>query len=459
MPHKRSISVLTAIFTLLFLQLPVIFTSGQDVETLKAIQQFKQGNFEEVLPVFHSLVNEQPENTLINYYYGASRTETGNYSEKDLNHLEKALEGNPPQKVNYYLAIQHHAQSNWTKALRHYNQFQLNAGAEEREKLKIAEKIQQCFNQENPFQLSEETEISDLQQEQEQERTPVAPSPNISKIDLVEEINLSSEEDEIISKNNQPVNFPVNSRITYFNTSNFKTEEGLELFLKADKLKGQLDFSAREMEDLRKEYSAASSANEKQTIGNKILAFENEALELRNEYNQLLSRATVLENNYWQNASTQEISAFEAMAAKELERRTSEMVESSMNKNVSSEEQEIAIDPGLLLEDNEPIDLLAQEDEGENELVYKIQIGAYSRGLPTYVQRLYNKLSLIRKIDNYTDENGVVVYTTGNLQNREDAIKMRDQVRQEGVKDAFVVPYFKGKRITLEEAKKLETGS
>jgi hypothetical protein len=47
---------------------------------------------------------------------------------------------------------------------------------------------------------------------------------------------------------------------------------------------------------------------------------------------------------------------------------------------------------------------------------------------------LYKKLSLIRKIDNYTDEKGVVVYTTGSLTNLDDAVKLQKQVRQEAYK-------------------------
>jgi hypothetical protein len=76
--------------------------------------------------------------------------------------------------------------------------------------------------------------------------------------------------------------------------------------------------------------------------------------------------------------------------------------------------------------------------------------------LPTSVKRLFDKLSLIRKIDNYTDDRGVVVYTTGNLVNLEDAMTMLKQVQQEGVEDAIIAAYFKGKRIPLTEAKALE---
>ncbi len=95
---------------------------------------------------------------------------------------------------------------------------------------------------------------------------------------------------------------------------------------------------------------------------------------------------------------------------------------------------------------------------GRDQLVYKIQIGAYSRGVPAYRQRLFDKLAMIRTIESYTDEDGVVVYTTGNLSSLEDARKMQSQVQQEGMKDAKIVPYYKGKRITLEQAKKIEAG-
>jgi hypothetical protein len=71
---------------------------------------------------------------------------------------------------------------------------------------------------------------------------------------------------------------------------------------------------------------------------------------------------------------------------------------------------------------------------------------------------LYKKLSLIRKIDNYTDEKGVIVYTTGNLTNLDDAVKLQKQVRQEGIQDAFVIAFYNGKRITLEQAKEIEKG-
>jgi hypothetical protein len=454
MSNKRTISFLTPALTLLFLCLLTIVSTGQNTAKLNAIQQFNQGNFMEVLPVFEKLIQEQPEDFLLNYYYGATRTETKHFSENDLKFLEKALEGSPPQKINYYLAVQYQALNKWTQALRFYNKFQLIASEDERKKLLIAQRIQQCFNQENPFDLKDSTtELSNQTLKQD--------SLLATKTDTIQKNELTSIKDsaEFTAAKNQNIVFPVNSQITYFSTSNFKTKEGLEQFLKSEDLKTQLDETAKEMESLRSEYSETNNMNEKKSIGNKILELEKNALKIRNEVNTLLSKVITLENNYWQKASQQETEAFKTRTNWYFTEQNENVEISIANNDSTSKTAEIYINPELLLEEPEQLNPLATEEKVEDELIYKIQIGAYSRGLPTYVQRLFNKLSLIRKIDNYTDENGVVVYTTGNLQNIEDAVKMRDQVRQEGAEDAFVVPYFKGKRITLEEAKKLETGS
>ena len=111
-------------------------------------------------------------------------------------------------------------------------------------------------------------------------------------------------------------------------------------------------------------------------------------------------------------------------------------------------------DPSIFFTENSH-EIKASEEVKKDELIYRIQIGAYSRGLPAYMDRLYKKLSVIRKIENYTDDQGIVVYTTGRLTNFEDAIKMQKQVRREGIKDAFVVAYLNGKRISIKEAKEL----
>jgi hypothetical protein len=104
--------------------------------------------------------------------------------------------------------------------------------------------------------------------------------------------------------------------------------------------------------------------------------------------------------------------------------------------------------------DNEYVESV-EEPVVIEQVTYKVQIGAYSKGLPDYIDRLYKKLSVLRRIDHYTDERGIVVYTVGELTSFDDAVKLQNQIRQEGVNDAFVVAYLNNKRISLNEARKL----
>ena len=466
MLNKKAIVLLTLFLILLFAKGNLILAGNQNISESKAVRLFETGNYEEALPLFKVLLQKNPDNPMLNYYYGAARTETGHFSEQVLNALLNARDGEPPEKINYYLGQQFQAHENWTNALKFYNLYQLNASDKQRKELKIAEKIQQCFNEVNPFTLSaREKEVELHEPEKEtvtvRDNQPAAlsksPRQEIKKLETVDDISLFRNKRETGNiLRDYAIEFPVNSSISYYKTSHFKNEKARELFDKAEDLGDELDFSLNQMKELRKEYRSTSNTNKRESIGSKIIIFENESYELKEEINRLHSQARNLENQYWQNASEDEVNEFIEKAEKlaaERERKT------IVNEpEIVTEDTEITIDPNLLIDDAETMDIF-EEPEKEDELVYKIQIGAYSRGLPSYVKRLYNKLSLIRKIDKYTDEEGVVVYTTGNLQNLEDAVKMRDQVRQEGVEDAFVVPYFKGKRITLEEAKKLETGS
>ena len=108
-----------------------------------------------------------------------------------------------------------------------------------------------------------------------------------------------------------------------------------------------------------------------------------------------------------------------------------------------------------VIQDEKPMVRPASKPKSSG-ITYKIQIGAYSRGIPNNMKSVFSKISVIRKVENYTDEKGVVVYTTGNLISYEDAVIMQKQVQQEGIKDAIIAAYLNGKRITLEQAKEIE---
>ncbi len=499
---------LTFFLFLLFAAKATIFAVEQDVSAIKAMQLFDKGDFKEAEKLFRILLDEDPGNPMLNYYYGASRTENGHFGENDLNYLLLAGKNVTPDRLNYYLGMQYHARENWEQAVRYYNQFRLSVPENEQQKLGLAQKIQQCFDQFNPFE-SAFTESMDKTDQHTTEVIPVIEPTDEDKrpVEIKQEIpdeivqaeitdtkqeqtihfpatsetdslNITVEIPEFTSPDElsfdraalpdlpgvkstfplpagEPIEFIINSNITYLYDSQFKTEEGKELFQKGISLRNELNKKLEELDNFRKIYRNVTEQEEKKSVTDNIVSLEMETFNLQEEANTLFTVARNNENDYWNNAGNIELNNF----LLELEK-----IKKALNEMIQEEAESIEPDSGLV---NLPESFLEIYDmkpatpgsQQTDQLVYKIQIGAYSRGVPAYRQRLFNKLAFIRRIENYTDENGVVVYTTGNLTNIEDAEKMRNQVRQEGIQDAIVVPYFNGKRITLEQAKKIEAGN
>jgi len=429
---------------------PTVYSQVNEDLTVQAIQLFENGKYQEAEPLLKTILLENPENTLMNYYYGACRTENNHFSNSDLESLIIANQDTEvPIKINYYFGIQYQARSNWERALKFYNKYNSIAKLEGEEKQNLLEKIQQCYDKINPFeeyfvQGNNETVI------------PITGVVTDSQSNLVDESDITTEDllitNEVIPvQEDENIEFMVNSEISYSYLSHFKTEEGKSFFKQGSSKQEELEKSLIQLDELRDKYNKAKTSEEKKLLGQDILALENKTYSLKKESTEYLLQAKNLEYEYWLNASIEEINEFKH----ELD-KIEETEISTVSKDTDLETDSAAnISPEILLGNSQFV--APVEEKKQNDLIYKIQIGAYSKGLPSYIKRLYDKLSLIRKIENYTDENGIVVYTTGNLSNLEDAITMQNQVRQEGVEDAFVVPYFKGKRISLKEAKELES--
>jgi len=552
----RNINIFKILIILLLL-IPAKFNISagyQDISAVKALQLFDKKEYLEAEEIFRHLLEQNPDNTMLNYYYGACRTENGHFSDDDLDHLLKAGEKVTPQYIHYYLGIQYHARNKWEQALKNYNQFRLTVPEDEQNEPGLAEKMQQCYDHTNPFKRKRENELvaeTDEEKmtneqgllkpgkktveepeeeklsipEKESEKRPgkktglkylsvKEPEEDIEKEPTEkpksEQINTvepdkekithepdkkESEVDTVTVKDmpqngsmtattkpqsedagdfsihrralpdlpgvkptvdlpeEEPIEFQINSQVTYLYPSHFQTEKGGKIYDKLKTLKKQLDTTLKQADLLRKKYHTSDDPDEKAAIGDKIIALENVSYKLKEEITSLSADCREAENEYWEKAGKTEINNFKLYLEK---------IEAVRNAELQKRKPEtIPVDTPIIIVTEKLLNI-PESGAGRGTfsklpgLVYKIQIGAYSRGLPSYIQRLYNKLSLIRKIEHYTDENGVVVYTTGNLTNYEDAVKMKQQLKQEGVKDPRIVPYFNGKRISLEHAKEIE---
>lgn len=534
---KSAAPVLTITWLILFALHPLI-SMAQNPLT-KAIQLFDQEKFTEAEALFEKLISEKPDDFMINYFYGACRTRNGHFSPAELRYLQLASREVNPLDIDYYLAVQQHAAGNFEKALEHYTRFATVATPEEKKKLNLPEKTEQCKNQLNPFAYSEteivftdkateniqpelvepeiistEIEIPESQQKTVQEfprkeavseaivlnetipdttkteiikEKPVAELSTASELpgkELDETLNIPietklsepiSEPDsahiEQISENSDSVfvqepviettptaskiksfgeplseKFTVNNQVVYEFENCFQTDEGRATYFQAIEKQAELKKVILRADILREKYLKSTTKSERDSIGQLILELETLTYDYKNESENLLMKTKNLENEYWTGQPANQLEVF----LKENDDYSLSLMKTEKTENKSIEN---IIIPTILIEESET---LPDVREHTNDLVYKIQIGAYSRGLPPTVKQLHEKLSLIRKIENYTDENGVTVYTTGELFRFEDAQTMLKQVQQEGVKDAIIASYLKGKRITLEKAKETE---
>ncbi|MES2838214.1 MAG: hypothetical protein V4667_11865 [Bacteroidota bacterium] len=83
-------------------------------------------------------------------------------------------------------------------------------------------------------------------------------------------------------------------------------------------------------------------------------------------------------------------------------------------------------------------------------LLYTVQVGVYAR--PVTSDRLFNIIPLYVAVA----DNGYLRYSSGIYNNTDAANQARNYIVNVGIKDAFVVAYYNGKRISVAEAKQLE---
>ncbi|PBQ33877.1 hypothetical protein CNR22_19505 [Sphingobacteriaceae bacterium] len=82
----------------------------------------------------------------------------------------------------------------------------------------------------------------------------------------------------------------------------------------------------------------------------------------------------------------------------------------------------------------------------ESGLIFRVQIGAFKTPLPN------NAFKGLSPLNGETAGNGYIRYTAGNFVKVENANAVKNDLRNLGYRDAFVVVYFNGKRISLAEA-------
>jgi cell division septation protein DedD len=411
---------------------------------------------------------------MFQYYYGVCLTETNQFGLKTRKLLlQSAQEEKVPSNVFFYIAKNYHAVNNFETALQYYERFDDYARNKEKRRVNFKKFYNLCLNEENPFKDTAPQPTSLIEPEKPKKEKTESTATDTTKLNKeLPDTTINPTHHNEKPDRNPPlsipehltdslINFSVTGNINYLRFNQFKTTEGKIAFIEGDKNKRKLIQTIKTTDSLRNEYNKLTNKNKKEEIANRIIELELEAIKLKSLSDNAFINARKEEFQYWNNAPEDALSVLieENDSIKEVE-----------NKKTTQKENDISQQP-LNREPDSTLSTTHQRDSTENNILpqepmqktkktnnikYKVQIGAYSKALPAYVERMYNKLSVLRKIDHYTDDNGIVVYTVGNVDNFDDAVQLQKQIRQEGIKDAFVVAYNNGKRITLSKAREIQ---
>jgi len=245
-----------------------------------------------------------------------------------------------------------------------------------------------------------------------------------------------------------PINFQINSSISYLNFKHFVGKESKKLFFQAWLKEKELQDLSVLTDSLRKSYSNASP-NQKEEISAQIMKAEKRTIVLNEEIPEMYQKAREKEDQFWQTASTDAITKFQEKITLYKDSLGQLAGNQTKEKTTQAEVPDTII---LYKPSQKEAEKTAVVPSG---IVYKIQIGAFKGKIPETNNKLIKKISLIRKVENYVDDKGVKIYTTGNLKQYADALTMLGQVKQEGIKTAVITAYLNGKKTTVPEARKL----
>lgn len=243
--------------------------------------------------------------------------------------------------------------------------------------------------------------------------------------------------------------FQVNAEITYHTFDHFVKDEGRETFYKAWTKEQEQKRIVLETDSMRKVYATASN-EQKEAIAVLILNNEKKLIALSEEFTGLYQRARDLELQFWQAASPDEKIRFQEKI---------NLFRDSVNQLSGKTEHANAVAknevPDTLFIYTPPPTLQETKSTDETGVVYKIQLGAFKGKTPDVAAKALQKLAILRKVENYKDEKGMTIYTTGSLRVYGEAEILRAQVKQEGMKNPMIIAFQNGKRITVQEARKL----
>ena len=449
MYKKSSTQFNIILFIIVFVFSPIskIFAGNEE----QAIKLFENKQYNDALTLFKDLNASVPEDARFGYYYGVCLVETNRFGEKAKELLLKSANSAAPANINFFIGKNFHAINQFDLAMAYYTLFKSNAKSKEIKATGVKELMELCPKRINPFEQLMQATIAEVP-------VPTDNSADQPTEEPKNEIIEASTQPETIEIDSIPeelrdtiINFNINAEILYRKIEQFRTTEGQKFFIEGFYSTSELNKLVEKVNKLRTEYQNAETREKRDQIAQEVLSLELKVPEIKSTSDIKFSNARDIEILFWQEAQEKEI--FKLKAENDsIDSLTNELnvpeviiepiVDSIETTEIKTEEQLPEVEP-----------VAQSATTSSSSILYKIQIGAYKTELPSAAKALYKKISILRKIDKYTDEKGVTVYSIGEVTNFKDAVKLQEQIRNESIKDAFIIIFKDGKKLPWSEAK------
>ncbi len=211
-----------------------------------------------------------------------------------------------------------------------------------------------------------------------------------------------------------------------------------------NRLKEAVNQTKVKLEEQRNTYVKTENPAEKAAVQNEI---ERLSKELNTKNQEIASKEEALDlalnqvegnKEAWKNVLTREVQPKESLST-----TISEVLAPQVGNGFEIK-KETAVQPNVI---KKAIPVGVKAPTG---LVYRVQVGAFAKPIP---EDLFKEFTPVtgEKLDN-----GITRYLAGYFGNRQRVLDAQQDIRALGYKDAFVVAYCDGKRISLAEARQLE---
>jgi hypothetical protein len=419
----------------------------------EAIKLFENKQFSDALTLFKELNASAPEDASFGYYYGVCLVETNQFGQKAKELLLQSAKSNVPADINFFIGKNYHAINQFDSAMAYYTLFKSDAKSKELKATKVKELMELCPKRINPFEQSILPTVAESQTPElasTDQTTEETKAEEIETEDTFEEIELDTIPEEL---RDTIINFTITSEIVYRKIEQFRTTEGQKFFIEGFYSSSELTKLIEKVKGLRTDYQNSETREKKDQIAQEVLSLELQVPEIKSLSDIKFSNARDIEMLYWQDAEEKEIFKLNAendsIDSLIAEIKAPEIISQPIVEIADTTNNEVVETTEVTEDTNQT----AVTTPSNNQIIYKIQIGAYKTELPPAAKALYKKLSILRRIDKYTDEKGVTVYSIGEVANFKDAVKLQEQIRNESIKDAFIIIFKDGKKLPWAEAK------